>query len=89
LAVTVKFVGSLRAYAGKSTLTLELKKTASLRKIMETMVREKPKLKASFNNARAGMLILVNGKETSVLKGLDTGLNDGDEVVFVPVVHGG
>jgi molybdopterin converting factor small subunit len=31
----------------------------------------------------------VNGKEISVLNGLDTVLKDGDEVVFVPVVHGG
>jgi molybdopterin converting factor small subunit len=31
----------------------------------------------------------VNGREISVLNGLDTILKDGDEVVFVPVVHGG
>jgi molybdopterin converting factor small subunit len=34
-------------------------------------------------------LILVNGKEISVLHGLETKLRNGDEVVLVPVVHGG
>jgi molybdopterin converting factor small subunit len=34
-------------------------------------------------------LIFVNGKEVSVLNGLDTILKDGDEVVFIPVLHGG
>jgi molybdopterin converting factor small subunit len=34
-------------------------------------------------------LILVNGREISVLGGLDTMIEDGDEVTFVPVVHGG
>jgi molybdopterin converting factor small subunit len=31
----------------------------------------------------------VNGKEISVLQGLETVIKDGDEVVFVPVLHGG
>jgi molybdopterin converting factor small subunit len=35
------------------------------------------------------MLILINGREISALNGLDTILQEGDEVVFVPVVHGG
>jgi molybdopterin converting factor small subunit len=42
-----------------------------------------------LENPRPNTLILVNGKEISVLNGLDTMLEDGDEVVFVPVVHGG
>ena len=33
--------------------------------------------------------MLVNGREISVLNGLETRVNDEDEVVFVPVVHGG
>jgi molybdopterin converting factor small subunit len=35
------------------------------------------------------MLVLVNGKEISVLDRLETLIKDGDEVVFIPVVHGG
>jgi molybdopterin converting factor small subunit len=35
------------------------------------------------------MLVLVNGREISVLDGFETTLNDNDEVVFVPVMHGG
>jgi len=34
-------------------------------------------------------LILVNDREIGVLNSLETKLNDGDEVVLVPVVHGG
>jgi molybdopterin converting factor small subunit len=34
-------------------------------------------------------LILVNGGEISVLDGVGTMVGDGDEVVFVPVTHGG
>jgi molybdopterin converting factor small subunit len=34
-------------------------------------------------------LILVNGKEISVLKGLETVLKEGDEILLIPVIHGG
>ncbi len=53
-----------------------------------------PELKHTFsdqelNDSRSNSLILVNGREISVLKGFETKLSDGDEIVFVPVVHGG
>ena len=34
-------------------------------------------------------VILVNGREISILNGYQTEVSDGDEIVFVPVVHGG
>jgi molybdopterin converting factor small subunit len=35
------------------------------------------------------MLVLVNGREISALNGSETVINDEDEIVFVPVMHGG
>jgi molybdopterin synthase sulfur carrier subunit len=89
MVVTVKFMGSLRSLAGKGKLAMELGKMASLMEVMKRMAEESPKLKPALANSKAGMLILVNGKEVSVLNGLETMLKDGDEVVFVPVIHGG
>ena len=43
----------------------------------------------SLEDPKSNALILLNGKEISVLNGLQTKVKDGDEVVFVPVVHGG
>jgi len=34
-------------------------------------------------------LILVGGKEISALQGLETLVKDADEIVLVPMVHGG
>ena len=58
------------------------------------MSQQYPELKRTFtdqplNDAKSNSLILVNGREISVLNGYETKLNDGDEVVLVPVVHGG
>ena len=42
-----------------------------------------------LNDPRPNALILLNGREISVLKGLETEVNDGDELAVIPVVHGG
>jgi molybdopterin converting factor small subunit len=42
-----------------------------------------------LDDPRTNALILVNGKEVSVLQGLNTKIKDGDELVLIPVVHGG
>ena len=42
-----------------------------------------------LNDPRPNALIIVNGKEISVLKGLETEIKEEDEVVIVPVSHGG
>jgi molybdopterin synthase sulfur carrier subunit len=94
MVITVKFVGSFRSISGKSKLTLEFEGTVPLRKAIREIAEKLPKLKRvlvdpELKDPRPNTLILVNGKEINVLNGLDTALADGDEVVFVPVVHGG
>ena len=43
----------------------------------------------NLEEPKPNALVLVNGREISVLNGLATKVRDGDEIVFVPVVHGG
>jgi molybdopterin converting factor small subunit len=78
----------------KSKLTLEIKKTVPLREAIKRIAKEMPKLGRTIidqylEDPRPNTLILVNGKEISVLNGLETMLSDGDELVFVPIIHGG
>jgi len=94
MIITVKFVGAFRSISGKSKFTLKLENIAPIKEVVRKIVEELPKLKRvlidlELEDPRPNTLILVNGKEISVLNGLDTMLKDGDEVVFVPVVHGG
>ena len=62
--------------------------------LVTELVKEVPELERGLidqqlEDPRPNALILVNGREIGVLDGLETRLKDGDEVVFVPVVHGG
>ena len=94
MPLTVKFIGALRHLSGKSLFTLNVQDGISVKDLVDKISVEMPELKRTFsdqelNDSRSNSLILVNGREISVLDGYDTKLNDGDEVVFVPVVHGG
>jgi molybdopterin converting factor small subunit len=89
MVVTVKFIGAFRSMSGKSRLALKFEKTSSLRETLNEIIEKAPGLKQALSDPKSRMLILINGKEISVLKGLDTLLKDEDEVVFVPVLHGG
>jgi molybdopterin converting factor small subunit len=94
MGVKARFVGSLRSFSGEEFVTLELQKRLSLKEVMKRIAEKRPRLNDVFavsqpEKLRTATLILVNGKEISVLKGLATTIKDGDELVFVPVLHGG
>jgi MoaD family protein len=94
MPLTVKFVGALRHLSGKTQFAVNFQDGFSIKKLVQEISRELPKLKHTFsdqelNDSRSNSLILVNGREISVLNGYETKLCDGDEIVFIPVVHGG
>ena len=91
MPLTLKFIGALRQISGKTQLTVNFQEEMSLKDLVTVISQEMPLLEKTLNddNARSNMLILINGREISVLNGLETKLNDGDEIVFIPVVHGG
>jgi molybdopterin converting factor small subunit len=94
MVINVTFIGAFRNASGKSKFTITSESRILLKKAIKEIVEELPKLKTmlidpELENPKPNTLILVNGKEISVLNGLDTILENGDELVFVPVVHGG
>lgn len=94
MPLTIKFIGALRHISGKTQLTINYQEGISLKDLVAKLSQEMPPLEKTFgdqqlNDARSNALVLVNGREISVLNGLETKLSDGDEIVFVPVVHGG
>ena len=94
MPLSIKFIGALRHLSGKTQLTLSSQESSSVKELLLKLSQDFPSLEKTFtdqqlNDSRSNALILVNGREISVLNGFETELNDGDEIVFVPVVHGG
>ncbi len=92
--VTVRFIGSLRNESKRQTLRLQTERSISLRELIDIIARREPQLKRALIDHEQGdpkprTLILVNAREISALDDLETLIKNEDEVVFVPVVHGG
>ena len=90
----VRFIGPLRHTSGTVEIALNIDGAVTMKELMREITNELPALAQSLNDKqlddpRPNNLIIINGKEISVLNGLKTKIVDGDEVVLVPVVHGG
>jgi len=94
MVLTIKFIGALRHISNKTQLTIDYEEGMSVRQLLAKILQEPLGSDRTLSDkqpddSRFNALILVNGRETSVLNGLETKLNDGDEIILVPVVHGG
>ncbi|MDH5623754.1 MAG: MoaD/ThiS family protein [Candidatus Bathyarchaeota archaeon] len=93
--VEVKFLGIFRQFSGRNRVLVKLEKPATVRKTIEKLIEafssefKLTLVDPELEDARPNALILVNRKEISVLQGLETEVEDGDEIVLVPVSHGG
>jgi MoaD family protein len=92
--VNVKFLGVFRGLSGKSQFCLELREPnvkTLIQKLVDTFPTDfkRALIDPELEDPRPNALILVNGKEISVLGGLGTSISDGDEVILISVSHGG
>jgi molybdopterin converting factor small subunit len=94
MVITVRFIGSFRSQLGKGEIKLKYVNNLSLKKAIQKIVEtsanhKRASINTALGNPKTNALILINGKEINVLNGLETRLQDGDEVVFISILHGG
>ncbi len=82
--IKVKLLGSFAQGIGKE-VELPASDVKKVRDVLERFKGRNPEVYPGNPN----VIVLVNGVEVGVLKGLDTELKDGDEVVLLPAAHGG
>lgn len=93
--VKVRLLGVFRGLSGRGKLPVELEKPTVVREVIQKLVQSFPPefdrvlIDPELNDPRPNALILVNGKEVGVLEGLETEVEEGDEIVLIPVSHGG
>ena len=93
--VKVKLLGVFREFSAKSRVTIEFEDAVTVRKAVQKLTEtlsskfKEALIDPELSDPRPNALILVNGKEIGVLQGLQTMLDDDDEIVLLPVAHGG
>jgi molybdopterin converting factor small subunit len=80
--------------AGFDHLSLEIERS-NMKNVIKVLATSLPSearkllIDPDLDDPRPNALILLNGREISVLNGLGTEVADGDEITLIPVVHGG
>jgi len=92
MKVSVRIFGNLTTALGRKHV-LELDKGATVRALSNRLAESAGfKRQGYLGNYRVGgddLAILVNGRNIQLLDGVETMLQDGDEVVILPPIAGG
>ena len=94
MKVEVKFFTSLREITGKKVDKVQVQNIITVEELLTQLSKKYGKefreyLYNEKGQVRSHLSILVNGKSTNVLQGLDTELKEGDTVAILPPVGGG
>ena len=94
--VKVKLTGILKGISGKEAVTLNFERPTTVKEVifrlaeMFSMEFRRALIDSELNSPKPNALILLNGREISVLpRGLGSEVKNGDEIVIIPVTHGG
>lgn len=93
--VKLKFLSTMRHAINPSEGTIEVRDGATVRDLLKTISATYGEVVMGLlfegNNAtlRNDVLILVNDTDIGALDGMETTLSENDEVVLMPISHGG
>ncbi|UCH37785.1 MAG: MoaD/ThiS family protein [Candidatus Bathyarchaeota archaeon] len=85
--INVELIGVLRKLAGANTIDIELEDSAAVSGLLQKLSKEL--FQSEETLSRSTLLIMKNGLEINVLKGVHTELNHDDVITLVPISHGG
>ena len=94
MKVKVRFFAELREIVGIKEKILEVTNSPTIYNVLNLLVNIYGKtFEEKIFDEKGGLsenyIILLNGKNIRLLKGLDTTLQDGDEIAIFPPVAGG
>jgi molybdopterin synthase sulfur carrier subunit len=94
MKVEVRFFTSLREITGKKVEEVQLQNAITVEELLTELSKKygrefREYLYNEKGRVHGYLSILVNGKSTNVLQGLDTKLKGGDTIAILPPVGGG
>jgi molybdopterin synthase sulfur carrier subunit len=94
MRIKVRLIGVLKRACRKDEFQVDLDEGLSLRDVILKLIENERVLEnlildPELKDPRPNTIILINGREMNVLKGLETEIKNGDEITIIPVIHGG
>ncbi|MCW4033692.1 MAG: MoaD/ThiS family protein [Candidatus Bathyarchaeota archaeon] len=93
ISINVKFFGVLRNYIKRGNSRISLDEPANVETLIIKLSRQSSQFKELIGietkELSSNIIVIVNGKEVSILNGIQTNLHDGDNIILIPAVHGG
>ena len=92
--VKVRLLGIFGIVYGSKEVELKIEGNVRLKEIIQKLTCTSKALKhvlinSDLESPMPNAVMIVNGKDISVLGGLDTPIRNGDEILIIPVIHGG
>jgi len=92
--VKVRLLGIFGVAYGSKEVELKIEGDVRLKEIIQKLTCTSKALKqvlidSDLKSPLPNAVIIVNGKDISVLNGLDTPIKNGDEILIIPAIHGG
>ncbi len=89
----VNFFATLRPLVGVKEAEVELQAGDTVGNVLEKLTAEYPALRGRVldddGNLQSSINVLVNGRSIRFLDGLDTAIEEGDQLALFPPVGGG
>ncbi len=94
--VSIRFLGVFRTAAGTDKIAQPIGELSTIGRLVLGAVRAlgRPRLREllidpELNDPRPNAIVMLNGREIGTLSGLETAVKPGDEIVLLPIAHGG
>ena len=92
MSVLIRFRGPLASRMSEPTFQIDVDESISLRELLQKIIGRESIVRDVWedeNRMDREALILCNETDVGLTGGLDTVIQDGDELVILPLVHGG
>jgi len=91
--LNVRLLAGLRAKAKTKSISVQVSPSPCARDLLAALRQQHPALADYIvgvdGQLLPGVLLLVNGRHTALMQGLDTPLVDADDIVLMPPIAGG
>ncbi|MBD3157960.1 MAG: molybdopterin synthase sulfur carrier subunit [Candidatus Lokiarchaeota archaeon] len=92
MTIKIEFRGPLESHGIQTTYHVDVQTRRRVRDVLDGLLQQNGGLEEIFSNLRTieqNTMILLNEKDVTLFDGLDTKIEDGDNLLVLPLVHGG